>query len=688
MLAPSANKMRVLLLGGGFGGVATAQRLRQHFRRDPSVEITLVNRDNFFVFVPLLASVASGSIETLHILNPIRRMIPGIAFRAEEVIGLDLQRQIVTTTSPVTGREMRLPYDHLVLGLGNTMNLASMPGVAQHGKTMKSLGDALHLRNHVISMLEAADVETDVRLRQELLTFVVAGAGFSGVETVGELNDLVHAVARNYPSLTSESTRVILLHSRDRILPEMGPELADFALVKLRLRGVEVRLKTRIAAATPHEAILDTGDRIPTRTLVVTVGAVVNPVLAPLALPREKDRIMTDTYMRVPGMPGIWALGDNAAVPNAAANGEFSPPTAQYALRQGKFLADNLAAVLRRRSQQLAPFAFPGLGQLCLVGHQAGVAELGGGIKLSGFIAWLMWRNVYLSKLPGWDRKLRVLLDWTLDLIFPRDLSFVNLARTQAVNQAHFEAGDFIVRQGDVGDQFYVIVSGEVEVFKEMPDAQAVQLGRLGRGEHFGETALLTGRRRNASVRAISPVDLICLGRDEFSHLAGTWLKFSESVQALSEARGQAPVSYGEEFGTILASSLPGQRLAALPTPTPTPVPSASSASASPGDGAALPPPSPPYLVRSDGAELRLESEMLKLGRGADNHIVVNDKRVSRLHAVLKREDRGYVLEDMGTLNGTYVNGQRIQRHVLVEGDSIGLGQTMFIYRTPKAGQH
>jgi NADH dehydrogenase len=679
--------MRVLILGGGFGGVATAQRLRQHFRRDPSVEITLVNRDNFFVFVPLLASVASGSIETLHILNPIRRMIPGINFRAEEVTGLDLQRQIVTTTSPVTGREVRLPYDHLVLGLGNTMNLASMPGVAQHGKTMKSLGDALHLRNHVISMLEAADVETDVRLRQELLTFVVAGAGFSGVETVGELNDLVHAVARNYPSLTRESIKIILLHSRDRILPEMGPGLADFALAKLRQRGVEVRLKTRIAAATPHEAILDTGDRIPTRTLVVTVGAVVNPVLAPLALPREKDRIMTDAYMRVPGVPGIWALGDNAAVPNAAANGEFSPPTAQYALRQGKFLADNLAAVLRGRSQQLAPFAFPGLGQLCLVGHRAGVAELGGGIKLSGFIAWVMWRNVYLSKLPGWDRKLRVLLDWTLDLIFPRDLSFVNLARTQVVNQAHFEAGDFIIRQGDVGDQFYVIVSGEVEVFKEMPDGQALPLARLGRGEHFGETALLTGRRRNASVRAISPVDLICLGRDEFSHLAGAWLKLSESVQALSTARGQASADYGEELGTILARSLLGQRLVALPTSTPTPASPASSARASRSDGAAVPAPAPPYLVRSDGAELRLESDMLKLGRDADNHIVVNDERVSRFHAVLKREDKGYVLEDIGTLNGTYVNDQRIQRRVLEEGDSIRLGQTMFVYRMPEAGQ-
>src|SRR5947208_10283920 len=246
------NKKRVLILGGGFGGVTTVQRLQHHFKREPSVEITLVNRDNFFVFVPLLASAASGSIETLHILNPIRRMIPGISFRAEEVIGIDLSRRVVTTASPITGREVRLPYDHLILGLGNIINLASLPGVAQHGKTMKSLGDALHLRNHVISMLEAADVEIDPHVRQELLTFVVAGAGFSGVETVGELNDLVHAVSKNYPSLTRESIKVILLHSRERILPEMGEGLANFALTKLRQRGVEVRLKTRIAAASPH----------------------------------------------------------------------------------------------------------------------------------------------------------------------------------------------------------------------------------------------------------------------------------------------------------------------------------------------------------------------------------------------------------------------------------------------------
>ena len=688
------NKKRVLILGGGFGGVTTVQRLQQHFKRDAHVEITLVNRDNFFVFVPLLASAASGSIETLHILNPLRRMVPGITFRAEEVMEIDLQRHIVTTASPITGREVRLPYDHLVLGLGNTINLASLPGLTQHAKTMKSLGDALHLRNHVISMLEAADVETDPHIREELLTFVIAGAGYSGVETVGEINDLVHEICKNYPSLMRESIKVILLHSRERILPEMGPGLADFALKKLRQRGVDVRLQTRIAAATPHEAILNTGERIPTRTLVVTVGAAINPVLASLALPREKDRILTDSFMSVPGIPDVWALGDNAAVPNAAANGEFSPPTAQYALRQGRRLADNLAAVIRGQPQQQAPFTFPGLGQLCLVGHRAGVAELPGGLKLSGFIAWLMWRNVYLMKLPGWDRRIRVGLDWTLDLIFPPELSYINLARTQVVNQVHFEAGDFIIRQGDVGDQFYVIVSGEVDVYKELPNGEQAHLAKLGKGEYFGESALLTGRRRNANVQATTQVDLMCMGRDEFNNLAGAWLKFSESVQSLSAERGKALSSDSErsrEFRTIMVSSALGAHLAGLgPLPV-SAIPSSNAVNsreaAPPPPSSTLPPPPPPFLARSDGAELPLEADVLNIGRGPDNHIVVNDRRVSRRHAVLKREGTNYVLEDLDTPNGTFVNDQRIQRQVLASSDVIRLGNTMFTYRLPVAEQ-
>jgi NADH dehydrogenase len=466
----------------------------------------------------------------------------------------------------------------------------------------------------------------------------------------------------------------------------MGPGLADFALSQLRKRGVDVRLNTRITAATPREAILKTGDRIdrlPTRTLVVTVGAASNPVLAPLALPRDKDRILTDPHLSVQGMPGIWALGDNAAVPNMAATGTLSPPTAQYAIRQGKCLADNLAAVLRGQPQQMTAFSFPGLGQLCLVGHRTGVAELAGGIKLSGFLAWLMWRNVYLMKLPGWDRRVRVGLDWFLDLIFPRDLSSINLSRTQVVSQAHFEAGDFIVHQGDVGDQFYVIVSGEVEVFKELPDGQKVHIATLGKGEHFGESALITGRRRSASVRARTPVDLMCLGRDEFNNLAGAWLKFSESLQVLTMEREKAALGNNLEqnadFRTIMSASLLVPHLAGLEIPP----------TAAIRREEALPPPPPPpvCLVRSDGAELRLEGEVLNIGRAADNHIVVNDQQVSRHHATLRREGMNYVLEDLGTANGSYVNNQRIERHTLASGDVIRLGKTMYTYRVPVAEQ-
>jgi len=244
------------------------------------------------------------------------------------------------------------------------------------------------------------------------------------------------------------------------------------------------------------------------------------------------------------------------------------------------------------------------------------------------------------------------------------------------VNQAHFEPGDFIVRQGDVGDQFYVIVSGQVEVFREMPDGQKVPLAQLRQGEYFGETSLLSGKRRNASVRALGPVDLMCIGREEFHTLAGAWLKFSESVQELSEERekvvnvGWQGAGQSDDFGTILARSLLGPQLAGL-------VKSPDKAPAAPA------PPPPPSLVRSDGAELQLEGDVLYLGRGPDNHIVVNDKLVSRRHSALKREGANYVLEDLGTTNGTHVNGQRIQRHVLAQGDVVRLGGTLFSYRVP-----
>lgn len=288
------DKTRVLILGGGFGGVAAAQGLQKLFKRDPSVEITLVNRDNYFVFVPMLASAAAGSIETLHAVAPIRRLIPGVRFRAEEVTGIDLEGGFVETAAPVTGREHRLFYDHLVLALGNVIDLQRLPGVAQHGKTIKTLGDALAIRNHVLRMLEAADIETDPITRHEMLTFVVAGGGFSGVEMVGELNDLVREASVYYPSVTPDQVRVVLLHAQDRILPEMEPGIADYTLKQLRKRGVEVRLKVRLSGATLPEALLQGGSRIATRTLIVAVGNAPPPALSELDVEKNRGKVVVD----------------------------------------------------------------------------------------------------------------------------------------------------------------------------------------------------------------------------------------------------------------------------------------------------------------------------------------------------------------------------------------------------------
>jgi NADH:ubiquinone reductase (H+-translocating) len=653
------NTSRILILGGGFGGVATARGLSKLFRGDGSVEVTLVNRDNYFVFVPMLASAAAGSIETLHTVAPIRPLIPGVRFRAEEVIAIDLEKRSVATASPVTGREHRLPYDHLVLALGNVINLTRLPGVAQHGKTIKTLGDALAIRNHVLQMLEAADIETDPVVRREMLTFVVTGGGFSGVEMVGELNDLVREAISHYPSITEDQVRVILLHSQDRILPEMGPGIADYALKQLRKRGVEVRLKSRLAGATPHEVLIEGGPKIVTRTLIVAVGNAPPPVLDGLDVKKSRGKIVVDEFMRVAERPGVWALGDNAIVPNRASeSGSPSPPTAQYALRQGKALAHNIAATLR--GQPPKPFAFGGLGLLCLVGHGSGVGELPLGIKVKGFLGWFLWRSVYWSKAPSFGRKVQIGMDWLLDLFLERDIAQINLSRTQTVGRAHYEPGEYVFRQWEPGNHFYLIAEGEVEVIREHSSGERTVLARLGKGEYFGETALLTRGRRNASVRCATPVDVITIGRDDFATLAGAWQQLASNLTEASE-----------------------RRVAATPLTTFLPVLNTSDIPEISGEEPPVTDRSPhaAQLRRDSGAEIALDRELISLGRGPDNHVVVADPRASRRHALIQREGDAYWLDDLESQNGTWLNGTRVtERAALESGDEIRIGRTRFVF--------
>ena len=416
----------IVILGGGFGGTSTAESLEHLFGADESVEFTLVSETNALLFTPMLAEVAGSSLEPTHISSPLRtslhrtRVIRGKASR------IDLENRRLTILLGDGLATQTLTYDHLVLALGSISNYLGLENVQRRAFDFKSLLDAIRIRNHVIDMFERADREPDRATRQAALTFVVAGGGFAGVELAGALNDFGRGLLADYPSLRSEDLRVILVHARDRILPELSEPLAAYALDRMRERGVTFKLDARLADAGPGAVVLKPDEEIRAQTLVWTAGTTPNPLLK--ALPVEHDKrgaIIVDSILAVPNFPGVWALGDCAAVTDSK-TGKLCPPTAQFALREARTVAKNIYATLR--DKPLTPFHFDSLGALCVVGHQTACAELSvpftrnKSVRFSGLIAWIMWRSIYLAKLPGLERKARVMVDWIMELFFPRDI--------------------------------------------------------------------------------------------------------------------------------------------------------------------------------------------------------------------------------------------------------------------------
>ena len=423
---PSAKK-RILILGGGFGGMRTAECLEEQLRADPSVTITLVSDTNALLFTPMLAEVAGSSLEPSHISTPLRSSLHRTEFIRGRAVKIDLERRrvILDLSSTDTGAAREIPYDHLILALGAVSNYLGIANIEKYAFGFKSLLDAIRIRNHVIEMFERADRESDSSQRRALLTFVIAGGGFAGVELAGTLNDFAHGILTDYPNLRSEELTVVLVHARDRILPELSESLAHYAQQKMQERGVRFCLNRRLTDAQPGMVVLSDGE-ISAATLVWTAGTAPNPLLK--TLPVEKDQrgaVVVDEIFAVRGHRDLWALGDCASVSDAK-HGKTCPPTAQFALRQAEALAKNIHAQLEGRSTRA--FHFDSLGAMCVVGHQSACAELTvpfartRSVRFSGLLAWLMWRGIYLSKLPGLERKIRVLMDWTVELFFPRDI--------------------------------------------------------------------------------------------------------------------------------------------------------------------------------------------------------------------------------------------------------------------------
>jgi NADH:ubiquinone reductase (H+-translocating) len=428
----------VVILGGGFAGIYTARELDRH--QAAGIETALISEDNFFLFTPMLSEIVASSIDTRHVVNPIRRMFRHIRFMEARVNGVDFQRREVKVLLP-TGVEHPVAYDHLVIALGSVINYFGLPGVEEHSLPLKTLADAIVLRNRAIQRLEEADILPE-RERAPYLTFVVAGGNLSGVELAGELNDFLRSALDAYSHIRQAEVRLVLAEARDRLMSELSPSLANFTRRKLTERGVEVRLNAPVIEASEAEIVLGgatDNDRtvIATRNLIWTAGVAPTPSVEAFGIPLSKGRIEVDQAMRVPNHHNVWALGDVALIPDG--RGSFQPQTAQHAVREGRLLARNIVRSISGRRPR--PFRYHTMGMLATIGHRSGAGEIFG-LKISGFPAWLAWRTYYLMRLPRFDKRLRVMLDWTLDLFFPRDIVQLKIALPGVETEGKENAGE------------------------------------------------------------------------------------------------------------------------------------------------------------------------------------------------------------------------------------------------------
>ena len=520
------SKQRVVIVGGGFGGAFTARYLSKLAGNE--VEVELINHNNYFVFQPLLPEVAAGTINASDAVTPLRVLLPRTKVRMADVIEIDTEEKCLTL---MQGRKLvpiRVSYDHLVLASGMKTDLSFLPGFSEHSFTMKDLSDAHALRNHVIRCLEHADVTQDMVLKKRLLTFVVAGGGFSGVETIGEMSEMIGRTLKYYPNIKHSELRGILVQKAGEILPELPAVLGQYARRELKKRHIEVLLNTGIESATGTAVTLSDQTAIATQTLVTTVGNGPTDLMRSLPVELVRGRLLTNRQLQVEGLPDVWAVGDVACIPlddgNADAT-QYAPPTAQFAVREAKFLAR--AIMSKIKNQPLKAFHYVPRGSMASIGNYKAVAQVFN-FKLSGLFAWILWRGFYISMVPSISTRLRIALNWMFDYILPRKIVQIQQKQSGACKRKRYAKGDVIFEPGQLVDGFYTIVSGALQATSTSPDTGEEHVRVLGPGDHWGERTLAGDLKAVGYLKAIKDSEVRMFPREDFGDLRSSFPVLNE----------------------------------------------------------------------------------------------------------------------------------------------------------------
>lgn len=532
---------RVLVLGGGYVAIWFTKQIRSAVKRG-ELELTVVDRNNYHTFHGLVPEMLVGKIQAGQIISPARRLFAPGRFIAADVDRIDVEKKQVQISRIIDGRPATLEYDHLVVNVGSVDDLTRYRGVGEHTMRLKNYFDCIRVRNHVLAMMEMAELETDPVEKARLLHFVIAGGNYAGIETAAELSLFLKGMAeKDFHAVRPDEIRITVVHSGARVLPELGskfPKLADYSEQVLAKRGVKIEHNVKLQSATPQEAVLSDGRRLDTRSIISCTGTAQSPLLDQLPFERDAHgRLKADAFGRVSEKHSVWSAGDCGSVPMKT--GQNAPPLALYAMHGGATIGKNLLRMLA--GKKLTPYAFTGFGDCCVLGKGDAVGQVWG-VPLKGFLAYLCWKACMILYLPSWAKRLRTLFDWAVVPFFGPDIASVNASDQVGVVRHLFESGQDIIRQGEVGRAMYIIQSGRVEVVQQK-DGVETRLAELGPGEHFGEIAVLKETRRNATVRALEPVTLLRISREETKLLTQTFKPFGEVTEvaaARAETQAQA----------------------------------------------------------------------------------------------------------------------------------------------------